>query len=68
LSGGLFLGRLFTIQDGWVWFFGVIDHWNAECVGWQVAKKGNRFIIRSSRDSPLRRNKKLPQVAFSINS
>lgn len=35
--------KVFTLEDGWVWFFGVIDHWNAECLGWHVTKKGDRF-------------------------
>ncbi len=35
--------KVFTVEDGWVWFFGVIEHWNAECLGWHVTKKGNRF-------------------------
>jgi len=24
-------------------FFCVIEHWNAECLGWHVTKKGDRF-------------------------
>lgn len=35
--------KIFTLEDGWVWFFGVIEHWNAECLGWHIAKKGSRF-------------------------
>ena len=35
--------KIFTLEDGWVWFFGVIEHWNAECLGWYVTKRGNRF-------------------------
>lgn len=35
--------KVFTLEDGWVWFFGVIEHWNAECLGWHVTKKGDRF-------------------------
>lgn len=35
--------KIFTLEDGWVWFFGVIEHWNAECLGWHVTKTGNRF-------------------------
>ena len=35
--------RVFTAQDGWVWTFAAVDHWNAECVGWHVSKVGNRF-------------------------
>lgn len=33
-----------TVQDGVVWFFCIIEHWNAECLGWSISKKGDRFI------------------------
>ena len=32
--------RVFTAEDGWVWTFAAVDHWNAECVGWHVCKVG----------------------------
>jgi transposase InsO family protein len=32
-----------TVDDGWVWIFPVVDHWNAECVGWHVCKYGTGF-------------------------
>jgi transposase InsO family protein len=32
-----------TVQDGKVWLFGVAEHWNAELLGWHVAKSGTRF-------------------------
>jgi len=32
-----------TLNDGWVWVFAVEEHWNAECLGWHVCKKGDRF-------------------------
>lgn len=35
--------KIQTIEDGWVWVFSVIDHWNTECLGWHVCKKGDRF-------------------------
>jgi len=35
--------RVFTALDGWVWIFSAVDHYTAECVGWHVAKVGNRF-------------------------
>lgn len=35
--------RIFTAQDGWVWLFTAVEHWNAECVGWHVCKLGDRF-------------------------
>ena len=28
-------------DDGWVWSFAAVDHWNAECLGWHVCKVGN---------------------------
>ena len=36
-------GRVCTVDDGWVWTFAAVDHWNAECVGWHVCKIGSRF-------------------------
>ena len=35
--------RITTVQDGKVWLFGVAEHWNAELLGWHVAKSGTRF-------------------------
>jgi putative transposase len=35
--------RVFTVDDGWVWIFSAVEHWNAECVGWHVCKKGDRY-------------------------
>ena len=35
--------RVFTVDDGWGWVFTAIEHWNAECVGWHVCKRGDRF-------------------------
>jgi len=35
--------RVQTVEQGWVWIFAAVDHWNAECVGWHVCKEGNRF-------------------------
>src|SRR3954464_2494325 len=29
-----------TVVDGKVWLFGVAEHWNAELLGWHVAKHG----------------------------
>jgi hypothetical protein len=31
------------VDDGWVWVFAAVEHWNAECVGVHVCKKGDRF-------------------------
>ena len=33
--------QIATVQDGRL--FGVIEHWNADLVGWHVAKRGTRF-------------------------
>jgi len=35
--------RVFTLDDGWVWIFTAVEHWNAECVGWHVCKTGDRY-------------------------
>jgi putative transposase len=32
-----------TVEDGKVWLFGVVEHWNAEMLGWHVAKHGTRY-------------------------
>ena len=44
--------QIATVQDGKVWLFGVIEHWNAELVGWHVAKHGTRF--EATQGSPWR--------------
>jgi len=35
--------QITTVQDGTVWLFGVVEHWNAELVGWHVAKRGTHY-------------------------
>jgi transposase InsO family protein len=35
--------KVFTVDDGWVWVFSAVEHWNAECVGWHVTKRGDRY-------------------------
>lgn len=35
--------KILTVEDGWIWLFTAIEHWNAECVGWYVAKVGSRY-------------------------
>jgi len=35
--------KVFTLDEGWVWVFSAVEHWNAECVGWHVCKFGTRF-------------------------
>lgn len=34
--------RVRTVEEGWVWIFTAVEHWNAECVGWHVTKRGDR--------------------------
>jgi transposase InsO family protein len=35
--------RVLTAEEGWGWTFVAVEHWNAECVGWHVCKRGDRF-------------------------
>lgn len=35
--------RILTVEEGWVWLFTAVEHWNAECVGWHVCKLGDRY-------------------------
>lgn len=35
--------RVLTAGEGWCWVFAAIEHNNAECVGWHVCKRGDRF-------------------------
>jgi putative transposase len=35
--------RVLTLDEGWVWIFTAVEHWNAECVGWHVCKTGDRY-------------------------
>jgi transposase InsO family protein len=44
-----------TVRDGKVWLFGVAEHWNAELLGWQVAKRGTRFEAVQAVGMALRR-------------
>ena len=32
-----------TVEDGWVWVFSAVDHFDACCVGIYAVKIGNRF-------------------------
>jgi len=47
--------RVFTLDDGWVWIFSAVEHWNAECVGWHVCKVGSRFAALESISQGLER-------------
>jgi transposase InsO family protein len=35
--------RFYTEREGWCWFFGAIDHYLDEIVGWHAAKLGDRW-------------------------
>jgi transposase InsO family protein len=35
--------KFYTEDNGWCWFFGVIDHFNDEIISWHAAEKGDRF-------------------------
>jgi transposase InsO family protein len=35
--------EIFTVDEGWCWLFTAVEHWNAECVGWNVTKLCDRF-------------------------
>jgi transposase InsO family protein len=35
--------RFYTEREGWCWFFGAIDHYTTEVMGWHVAKIGDRW-------------------------
>jgi transposase InsO family protein len=35
--------KVFTVKEGWAWLFAAVDHFNAECVGYHICKKGDRF-------------------------
>jgi transposase InsO family protein len=35
--------QIATVLDGKVWLFAVVEHWNAEALGWHVAKIGDRY-------------------------
>lgn len=35
--------QVMTVDDGHVWVFSAVEHWNGECVGMYVCKRGTRF-------------------------
>jgi len=35
--------KVFTGEEGHAWIFTAMEHWNAECMGWHVTGKGDRF-------------------------
>lgn len=37
--------KVFTLDDGWGWIFACVEHWNSECIGHHVTKRGDRFAV-----------------------
>ena len=35
--------KVWTVDNGWLCLFTTIEHWNAECLGHHVCKRGDRF-------------------------
>lgn len=35
--------QVMTVEEGNVWIFAAVEHWNSECVGWHVTKTGDRY-------------------------
>ena len=35
--------KVLVVEEGLVWIFAAVEHWNAEVVGWHVTKNGDRF-------------------------
>jgi len=35
--------KVFTLEEGYGWIFVAVEHWNAECMGVHVCKKGDRM-------------------------
>lgn len=35
--------RIWTEDEGFVWIFVAVEHWNTECMGFHVVKHGDRF-------------------------
>lgn len=34
--------KFYVEEEGWCWFFGVLDHFNSELIAWHTCKKGTR--------------------------
>ena len=46
--------KIWTEEDGWIWYFGVTDHWNSECLGWHVTKRGDRYAAMEAMRNAVR--------------
>lgn len=41
--------KVITIDDGWVWMFSAVEHWNAECVGYlcgRLVRHARRIVLK----------------------
>ena len=47
--------QIATVEDGRVWLFAVVEHWNAEALGWHVAERGDRFAAVQAAGMAVRR-------------
>jgi transposase InsO family protein len=45
-----------TVEEGTVWVFAAVEHWNAECLGIHALKEGNRFEAMEPVKQGLRRH------------
>lgn len=61
--------KIWTEEDGWIWYFGVTDHWNSECLGWHVTKRGDRYAAIEALREAVRNGcgSLLPGVARGIS-
>jgi transposase InsO family protein len=60
--------KIWTEDEGWIWYFGVTDHWNSECLGWHVAKVGDRWAALEALKQAIRTafGKLTPGIAQGI--
>jgi transposase InsO family protein len=47
--------RILTVKHGWVWLFSAVEHWNGECMGWHLCKRGDRYAALEPISQGLRR-------------
>ena len=50
--------KVWTVDDGWLWLFTTIEHWNAECLGHHVCPYARPFAVGPPR----------PEVAVLIDA
>lgn len=47
--------KVWTTDDGWLWVFTALEHWNAECLGHHVCKHGDRLAAYEPISQAVRR-------------